>query len=434
MPEHSSVRLSNPSRLGTLLVACILLFLTPAALAAAEDENLSAPFTEDGDSAANRFTVRCDSGHSISRALRFFRFFRQVTIDFSGSCDEDIVIERDHVTLRGVSEDATILGLIDVFGGSNITLEDFTILGEISDPVDTGRGAINVVNGGAITVNNVHLQTQNVRGVRIINSTAALNNVSVDDILVGGFVFRASSITFSGEIVATRSVFGMTFVDSNGNARNANFTFNDNFFAGLIVQINSGFEHVEGLISANNNPFGLFIASNAVLAHGSFIEVSGSSTAGVLVDEFSSLTPLAGAPGGGPGLTLTDNPGDGIVLDRYSTLETLTAEITGNATGVSALNSEVRLAASTVEGNTTEISLGFDSKLTGNGEENVIGGAIECDSSVLTRGTLSCSAPALSSTTPSTRFDRDLTIEGSRGELPTSTLIGVMGRLLRSNR
>ncbi|MEM7355246.1 MAG: hypothetical protein AAF657_30830 [Acidobacteriota bacterium] len=429
---------STPRPFVSRSLALVLAFLTlalawPAMATAAEVETEAEapdklfPFAP---------TVRCELGQSIAHALQIRRFFRQVTIKFTGACDEDLVIARDRVTLRGDSPDATILGLIDVFGGSNITFEDFTVLGEISDPIDTGRGAINVENGGAITLNNIHIQTQNVRGVRVINSTASLNDVTMDDILVGGFVFRASNLTISGDIVATRCVFGMTLVDSNAIARNANFTLDDNFFAGMIIQINSGFEHVEGVLSANNNPFGILLASNAVYAHGSFLEISGATTAGILIDELSSITPLGGAPGGGPGITVTDNPGDGIVVDRFSTLETFAATVTGNATGLLADNSEVRLAGATIESNATDVSLAFGTKLVTNGEDNVIGSPIVCDASVLTRGALSCgAAPAAAQAVSSRSAVVDLSNAELRAALPESTFLGLMGsRLKRHER
>ena len=393
------------STVSAMIILSTVIFFQPAeisATAAAQQESGPDEALKN-HSEARRIFVDCDRGRTLTRALRQARFFSAAEISFTGTCEEVLLVDRDRLTLQGADESATLAGQINIQGASNITIKDFLIRGGDDQPTGTTFGGINATDGAAVTVENMRIEDISARGIRGISSTFTLRDVAVARAANGGYVFRGSSIVFEGSISANESAFGMSLVYSNGFALVTDFEFNRNTL-GLIIQLSSGMEQVEGNVVLNDNAVGLFLAGQGAYAFGSVIEVRRSSFGGVIVDEISSLTPLVGAPGVGPALTVTDSAGTGVAVSRYSTFELFDPTvISGNDFGLTGDNSTLVFAGSTIEGNLQQdVSLSFTTRATFNGESNVIGHPIACDDTVVTRGTLACEvAAAPSSWSPS---------------------------------
>jgi hypothetical protein len=256
----------------------------------------------------------------------------------------------------------------------------------------TDIGGIDMVNGAAVVLRNLQVENINARGVKAEGASAILRDVSVRGADGGAFVFRGSSLDLGGTISATDSLFGMSLVNSGATVFDGDLSLNGNFI-GLIVQISSGLEYVQGHLTTNDNVFGAFVLGLGLYTYGNFIEIKNNQAIGLFIDELSDVTPLLGAPGGGPSLVVSGNVALGIGVERDSDLVlTAPATITANGAGVSVDNSLITLDGSTIEGNVDgDLSLAFGAKATFFAGNHVA--AVDCDGTVLTRGELACTAP-----------------------------------------
>jgi len=387
-------------------LSIILLLSAPAAMA--ETPGTQPPDDGPGQElfGSGSFYVDCDRGRTIERALRRARLFDRAEITFSGSCEEVLRIDRDHLTLQGADGSAEVVGAVDVVGASNVTLQGFLIRGGPDSPVGSGFGGINVTGGAGVTIDGMQVQDIVARGIRVIGSTATIRDTTVLRAALGNFVFRSASLGFGGTLVGNESPFGMSLVASTASARNADFVFDQNFF-GLIIQLDSGFEHVEGTITTNDNQFvGLFLAGQGILAFGSQVETRRNGTAGVMVDELSSLTPLIGAPGTGPALTVEDNPALGIAVTRGSTIQLFSPTVVrNNDVGLMVEDSTLILGGSTIRENlSTDVTLGFVTKATFSSGNDL--GDVVCDDTVHVRGDGGCTTVESASASATWLLDR----------------------------
>lgn len=336
--------------------------------------------------------VNCGKGQTIQAALAK-RPLDKIEIQFFGTCQEDVVIERDDVSLQGIGVAPTVVGTVEVKGASRVNIKGFLVRGVPDAPFNTAKGGINIVEGGSANVENVRIEDVKTRGFQIVGGTASIKDVTIINGLAGAFVFRSAGVIMSGSIIAENSIFGLSAVYSGVFAKTADLTFNRNLF-GLIVQAGSGLEHVVGHLTANDNTVGVLLAGGGIYTYGTFIEVKRNSGYGILIDELSSMTPLVGAPGGGPAVVVADNPGIGISVERLSALElSKGGMITGNGVGLQVDNSLARIADTVIQGNLeTNVILTFGAKAEFLGSTNVVTGEMKCDESALTRGSFACTS------------------------------------------
>jgi hypothetical protein len=347
------------------------------------------------DVAPRSVSVDCNKGETLSDALEKGKNAQALDISFTGSCEEVVTIRRDLVTFHGADSTATLIGGFQVFGSSGVAFRNLNIHGGEHHPHTGDFAGINALQGSAVQVENVRIEDIRARGLQSIESAVSLRNVTILRALGGALTFRSSGVDMGGTIVANESPFGITLVNSGAVAKGADLTFNGNGY-GLIVQIDSGFEHISGHLTVNDNTLvGILVAGQGIFAVGSNAEVKNNRGPGIEVDELSSYTPLIGAPGGGPSLTVTGNAGAGIAVERGSTFEvTKETLVTGNQAGITVDNSTLRLAGASIHDNTSsDVKLTFGAKGEF-GAGNSIATAIVCDSTILTRGSLACGASA----------------------------------------
>lgn len=372
----------------TTLMIALLFCGVPTILSAQMDTSDEKESTVEEKFHNRRFFVDCDRGATLTWALDRASRFARAEIMFKGTCEEVLLIDRDHLILRGVGSNPVLAGLIDVVGASNVVIKDFEIRAGEGQPTGTPFGGVNAVDGSAVTVANMHIHDLSARGIRVISSSARLRDITVEQAANGAYVFRGSNLVLEGSISSEGGAFGMSFVDSNAFARNAALTFRAGVF-GMIIQLSSALEHVEGSLIVEENAIGLLLAAQGVYAYGSFIEARLNSAAGILVDELSSFTPLNNAPGGGPSLIVEDHEGAfGVVVNRGSTLQlTEPTIIENNGIGLFVDSSTLIMAGTILRDNGFNMDLSFGAWATFQ-SNNEITEPYQCDSDVLARGTI----------------------------------------------
>jgi len=284
--------------------------------------------------------VNCDSGARISQALgRPTLVDRRLVVLVSGTCNENVTIERDDVTLRaqgfGGSVNAADAGqsAILINGARRVALEGLSVVG--------GLHGVHVVGGGSVAIRASGIHNAARNGVVVDSGAGAsidastIENHGRTGVFVGG-----AGATMTGSIVRGNGFSGVS------SAQGGRVTLGDTDAAGNVCCGNT----IEG-----NALDGVTVADNAVaILYGNTIRGNGTSTGrfGVLAVEQSSVLLRGGNVVQGNGRVGTGG-GGGIFARGGATIRTgsgdapnspSTNEISGNAFGIQASsNSHVDL-------------------------------------------------------------------------------------------
>lgn len=208
--------------------------------------------------------VDCNEGESINRVLTRTNLAQRLTISVSGTCRENVVIERDHVALAAAtgasivapeSEDP-FLSAVAVLGATNVTIRGFKSI--------SGRFfAILLSNGSQADVrdNTIHGANQGIGIWR--NSSAVVENNLIRNNVTGILVIQSSNIiarsnTINGNDYGVR-VFDSSHGDFTTNAVTANGTGGVEANQGSSMRLNGDEINGNGTgVSVRWNSFALF--------------------------------------------------------------------------------------------------------------------------------------------------------------------------------
>ncbi len=349
------------------------------------------------ESGVKTILVDCDKGDSINEALE--EKANALTIEFSGTCYESVVIRRDNVTIRGVSPGATIVstnedpdiyftGAVVLMGASNIVLEDFT--------AENGKNGVSLLGGSAAVLRGLTVQDNTVHGVTMLEgSSAFLENCTVLRNLRWGIsVWNNSSLEFApfattvsnenevGLIVSNGGVvegFGVSYVEANGNSS-----------AGFFVQVGGILQGCS--VTARLNALGVGMAGGSFFGRGIYLYENAYGVWASHGAVFSS----------GPGSEIESNS-IGISAENGARVF-LNGEVSSNSgLGIGLDGVVAEIANTTV---TDQVDLSFGTRVNFAGGNNFTGG-ISCDDTVLVRGDVSCPEPESASAT-SAKIERKL--------------------------
>lgn len=103
-------------KISTLMVASAALAMGMA----------SAQMTAAAQKPSGNVIVDCDAGQSIQSAVNNAEPSAPLTLVVSGTCEENVLIGRDDVTIDGNNEGA-VSGTIEVSAGSRVTIQNLCI-------------------------------------------------------------------------------------------------------------------------------------------------------------------------------------------------------------------------------------------------------------------------------------------------------------------
>jgi hypothetical protein len=363
---------------------------------------------------------------SLSAAVEAFRD-KDPVISFTGVCPGPIVIRIDGISLKGV-DTAIIDGggqhdVITVVGAGRVTLAEFE--------VRNGRNGIVAVNGAHLSLSDLNVHDNLVRGISLqTGSTAVLTDVTTRlNGLHGLDLQTGSSATVTGTLTASENrVFGInvngsaiTFslatVTAGRNAlgvqiaTNANAFLNDsstvinateNLATGLTVVSGAHLVSFGGRINASGIPVvGVSVSSGAGLdLDAASVLNSTNNGDGLLVQGEAVMTvfntpQFSGIPGFST-INTTNNTLNGVRVLRGSTLTLVNqARIVSTQNGAVGLVADngtgVTLVNSIIKGNTVrDIQLTFGTRAD---FQTLDFGTATCDSTVLIRGSSGITCP-----------------------------------------
>jgi len=352
------------------------------------------------------WSVNCHAGQSIARAVQ--RAAPGDTIVVTGTCRERVVITQS-VNLQGhgtavvdgsgaARTRATLSeldGVIVVDGATGVALTGLTVRNGRSNGIVATRGA-------AVMAKDVIAEGNTLMGISVSDNSIleAVDSVTRSNGVSGFDVFTSSSLILSGS-----------------------FTTSDNGGSGGEINGQSIVELRGAQVTIANNPaFGIIAGSQSQLAifgfeaaRGSTLTVSGAGAAGIGLAGASSLTlfsdTVVTAEGNGVGILVA--AGGEVDSPPFSTSRLLLRsndvgmnvvagakvfayaglEIHHNGIGVLVDEASLHLEPASglpasIAGNDTDVQLLFGTRSTI--EHVTVGTALACESSVLSRGTVTC--------------------------------------------
>jgi hypothetical protein len=337
------------------------------------------------DPPQHTINVNCGSGQTITQAL--VHPAEKLTVSFKGTCSEDVLIDRDWVTLQGADGGATIVGGVRVDAAQHVVLTGF----KVRDNTRLESG-IEAVAGASIAIKGVTVENSANRGIRFQDSVGDVRDIVVRNSFTVGLLARGSRLVLEGTIDIAGSREGqITLTDtSHVYSTRGQITLSGGQF-GMVVQSNAVFDGVFGSLSASGAQFsGIYVASGGTFTYALSLDASNNLFAGVWVDENATFSPFINPVLIGVRPTrLLNNAVVGAFVQRDSTFElNANSQVSGSTYGIYAEESTLRLTRSNVTGNATDLRMLFATKASGQGGNTI--GRVVCDATVLTRGDIRC--------------------------------------------
>jgi len=313
--------------------------------------------------------VNCTRGETIARALQVLDII-PITIQVKGTCNENVEIIRDDLTIKADPLGGTVIGpdpnlpTINVRGFRTV-IDGLTI---------SGGGTGISVRGGA-TIQNCTVQNMGTNGISFfhggngtVDNCTVRNNGGHGVVVEGGsatVINSAISSNATGIVVSLSGGARIGITDRNQYAGN---TISNNQGSGIIIST-SGSAQIGGNIIEGNGKdpnslfawFGILIDGASAILVGNN-KITGNSGSGVVAQRSSGLRighPALGLPitnlitGNGIAPPL-NAPTGGIFGTQGASLEIRSTTISGNTgNGITlALGSVARMFQDTVSGNT----------------------------------------------------------------------------------
>lgn len=398
--------------------------------------NSAARADSDGDRERDRskdrtIVVDCASGDTVARALTRGDDRKSLTILVSGTCTENIVINRSDVKLAAAAPGATLVGpdgALDVIRvtGSRVTIDGIAVTG--------GRNGITADGAAGLIVQNALVQGTGRNGITYAHGASGIvDGVTVTGNARDGIAVDSASATIINSRVNQSGRFGIG-VFNNGSARigmdngnnPAGNVISANSSTGININFGSGAQIAMNQITGNGtsaapgnfrNGIGLNSASADLIGGNT---ISGNAGQGIAMRssavnvgnttfDFTSANTITGNGNAA-------SPG-GIFAFLGSALSLQNATISGNnGFGVLlSLRSEAQIASTTIQNNVPAgtnngdgIRLVFGSALFATTPNGTVSGnagfGVNCtdgESSVINTGLLGIGSNALGGVSPS---------------------------------
>jgi hypothetical protein len=361
--------------------------------------------------------VDCANGETLSAALADrIDDEKPLVIEFTGTCTESVIIDRDDVTIRGGSSTATLVGRIVVEESRmRPVFSDFTIRDTPPDPNPNGRLGDAIIFNASLggVAENLRIINPGGNGILVDDgSQVRMRDVTVTDCGVFGVATGASSgLIVTGKLVTNGcQVAGVQI--GFGSQMTLHFDSiieaNDNLSAGLLVQLFGQATFFSGsrLITQRNGA-GIQVVNKGSVTYGDCrMDISNNQTFGILVGELSDWTPFGGAL---PTINVSGNGGAGIGVIRRSFLRLREGTVISSNAGPGLLvdASDIAVRDTSIQNNGGPSALVlFDSTATFDGG-NTFNTPIVCDGTVISRGQFVCPTTSSSLTTEQrSQYDR----------------------------
>jgi len=367
---------------------------------------VSAIFFLSGQAFAKTIDVDCDNGETIKSALNDNdddddddNDANNLTIDFEGTCTEDVEIRRGNVKLRG--NGGTLEGSIVISasrsnskppGAGRVRLRNFTI-----DATGKSQGLV-VGPNAVVDAKNLFVTQSLDVGVFVysggwLRCTDCDSSYNIGD----GIVARDNAIIeFSGNVTISNNGGSGLFAINSASISDRNnddagvlpatLTATGNTGNGIAIIAGASMLNDGPVISNNNGGDGISVSQGASWRTNSDVTANGNSGFGISV--FAGTANIFSGFSGT--VTATGNGFAGLLVFEGGILRVIaTATITGNGEGAHVFGGLLRVLSGTLTSNTgDDVRLEFGAKARFSGLVTV--GTISCDGTAITNGPIVC--------------------------------------------
>jgi len=338
------------------------------------------------EAATRTVRVRCDRGQSINQALEVMeRYSGDLLILVRGTCHEDVVIERNDVTLRGevpgarvVASSSTAIFLDRV---SRVSIENLRVQGGTEGAEDMGGAGVFVWQSTAVSVSDLVVERGQSKGMTVVGSTVTITD-SVFRYNNGyGLQGNASSLVFLGNEVGffANKYEGLLLSFQSDLISLANVRASGNRSHGIQVELNSSATLVGSVVVTGNVLAGIKVEHGSVFA-GSDVEASSNENGMMAVTGGQIHVETA---------NVHDNTLTGLSATAGGFFEFFGTVNSNGTDGVYLHGSSATFHDVTIQGNTSsDVVLLFGSRVDFEGDNTV--DEVECDDTVLVEGDVSC--------------------------------------------
>jgi hypothetical protein len=216
--------------------------------------------------------VDCDRGGTIQAAIdKQVSHTGPITVNVTGTCEEDIFVERDRVTINGVNT-ATVVGSIEVNGSDQIVLQNISITGsQVGMKINASRVILyrvtvsGIADWTAIVANensSLYISESSISGngqigvfLGINSSLNISNGTEISNNGTTGLAVYGSSILY-GEPTIQGNVTGIradlhSVIDIN------NADISNNSWAGIVAAQDSAVKLSDGNTVSGNGSWGV---------------------------------------------------------------------------------------------------------------------------------------------------------------------------------
>ena len=156
--------------------------------------------------------VNCDKGESVQSALD--RLTGPATIVVTGTCNENVVIKKDDVSLQGGTYDASdpARDTILVQGARRVAITSVTVTG--------GLNGVVAYQGGSLTLENSLIKTNTEKGVvAVYGSSVTVHSSTIQDNTLQGVLVNDNSALVLTNCTITRNHAAGVLVQRSSSAR-----------------------------------------------------------------------------------------------------------------------------------------------------------------------------------------------------------------------
>jgi hypothetical protein len=320
-------------------------------------------------------TVDCDANETLAAALATRAL--SLTVEFTGTCAEELVISRDRLTIRGLDASATVtddpattdLSPSFLLQGADVVFQSFTIEGS------AGRG-IRIQRSSGVRLEDMTVRNNGNAGLTVEESSSAhvVDSSFTGNDFAGIAAWGNSNVTLTGSLdVSGNEIVGLLL--SNGSAfrslEGSSIVSNDQIF-GVATQF--GATGLFALTQADNNGIGAITFGGTLAGQ---MNITGGNV-GIVVTDRGHFDAVADVSVFGVALLASED--STVFLRLGSTLQA--------AIALDFFNSVLKANLTTFDG---------DVELRFNTQANFVGitttGAVACDPTVVVLGSSICSSP-----------------------------------------
>jgi hypothetical protein len=268
--------------------------------------------------------VNCNKGETITDALQKFDG-KPITIEVKGTCNENVTIDRNDVTLIAHPSGGAVSGVepIDatiIINGDRAVIDGLTVTG--------GGGGIRVL-GKNNMIRNCIVQNVGANGIPFPGGTGTVDNCTIQNSGQNGVnVFNGGGVTVTNSTIQNNGIHGVNISDG-GRATVTNSTISSNNSHGISFY-KGGLGTVDQCTVQSNAGHGIRIEAASATVINSMI--SSNTRCGIMVTKGGDARIGISDPFQYAGNTISNNQGNGIQLFIGGSAYIGGNTITGNGT------------------------------------------------------------------------------------------------------